>query len=78
MLLPNGKVNLRALAGGSVLGDVVQRTGGTVAGDATTTDSLGVVRALSAGAVATARETQAEAFGNDYDKYFSQKACTAY
>jgi hypothetical protein len=57
-LLPNGKVNLRALAGGSVLGDVVQRTGGTVAGDATTTDSLGVVRALSAGAVATARETQ--------------------
>ena len=49
--LANGKINLKLLASGEMSGDIIERAGGSEAVDVTATDSLGVVRALSAGAV---------------------------
>lgn len=49
--LANGKINLKLLSSGEVSGDIIERAGGSEAVGVTATDSLGVVRALSAGAV---------------------------
>ncbi|KAL1508416.1 hypothetical protein AB1Y20_004525 [Prymnesium parvum] len=55
--LPNGKIDLKLLASGGVTGEIVERNGDSSAGNVTATDSLGVVRALSANAISAARET---------------------
>jgi len=57
--LPNGKINLASLSSGSITGEVMERADASDSGGgAIATDSLGVVRTLSSGAAALARETR--------------------